>query len=59
MTLESARRYLNRMELNRKRDEPHNKRAYADARQLAALVSIAEFGTEPYAKQALKSIKSI
>ncbi len=59
MTLESAKRYLARMELNRKRDEPNNKRAYADVRELAALVSVAEYGADPYARQALKAIKSI
>lgn len=59
MTLEQAKRYLEQLEHNRKKDEPYNKRAYANARELAALVSIAEYGTEPYAKMALKAIKSI
>ena len=59
MTLEGAKRYLERMEQRRKTAEPCNKRAYADARELAALVSVAEYGVEPYARQALKAIKSI
>ena len=59
MTLEYAKHYLERMEQNRKRDEPCNKRAYADARELAALVNVAEYGVAHYAKQALKVIKKI
>lgn len=59
MTLEYAKSYLERMERNRKRDEPCNKRAYADARELAALVNVAEYGAETYKEQALKAIKSI
>jgi hypothetical protein len=57
--IEAARRYLERMERNRKKDEPYNKRAYADARELAALVSMAEYGNQQAAKSALKVIKSI
>lgn len=59
MTLEDAKCYLDRMEQHRKTAEPCNKRAYADARELAALVSVVEYGVEPYARQALKTIKSI
>jgi hypothetical protein len=47
------------MERNRKKDEPYNEMAYADARELAALVSVAEYGNERATKSALKIIKSI
>jgi hypothetical protein len=59
ITIEVAKQYLDRMERNRKQNEPCNKRAYLDARELAALVSVAEYGATPFAKQALKAIKSI
>jgi hypothetical protein len=59
MTIEAEKHYLARMERNRKKDEPNNKRAYADARELAAFVSVAEYGNEQAAKIALKAIKSI
>lgn len=59
MTLQEAKVYLDRMEANRDKDEPNNPRAYKDARNLAAWVSIAEHGSEYMQKQALRIIKSI
>lgn len=59
MTIESSKHYLERMERNRKKDEPYNKRAYADARELAALVNVAEYGSMPYSKWALKAVQNI
>lgn len=59
MTLENAKAYLNRLEVNRKKDEPNNKRTYQDARNLAAWVSVAEYGNEEMAKRALKIINKI
>jgi hypothetical protein len=59
MTLDKAKTYLARMERNRVKNEPCNKRAYEDARNLAAWVSVAEFGNAEYSKRALKAIKGI
>jgi hypothetical protein len=59
MTLDQAAIYLARMERNRKKDESYNQRAYDDARNLAAWVSLAKYGNNDIAKIALKQIKSI
>jgi hypothetical protein len=59
MTLEIAKVYLARMERDRNKNEHCNKRTYADARNLAAWVSVVEFGNEEYSKRALKAIKNI
>lgn len=59
MTLPEAKSYLDRMETNCEKDESNNQRAYEDARNLSAWVSLAEYGNEFMKKQALKIIKSI
>ena len=59
MTLEHAKTYLSRMERNRAKDEHCNQRGHDDARNLAAWVSVAEFGNDEAKKRALKVIKSI
>ena len=59
MTLDNAMAHLERMERNRAKNEPCNKKAYQDARNLSAWVSIAQYGNEQAAKRAVKIIKSI
>lgn len=59
MTVEEAKRYLQTMERKRKKNEKCNQRSYADARELSALVSLAEFGNSDISKRAIKTIKSI
>jgi hypothetical protein len=56
MKLDEAKIYLQRMESNRARDERHNKKAYEQAREISALVSIAEYGNVNAKKQALKTL---
>ena len=43
---ELATRYLRRMEANRAKFEGHNKRAYANCRELSAWLSLYRFGNE-------------
>lgn len=57
MTLQEAKEYLQRMEEKRAKDEKHNKRAYRDARDLSALVSIVEHGNPIVASAALQILK--
>lgn len=59
MTVLQAKEYLKRMELNRHEYEQGNLRAYADARELSALVSLAEHGNLVMVKQAIRAISSI
>lgn len=59
MSIEEAKKYLARLEEKRKEWEPNNKRAYRDARHLASLVSLAEFGNEQISKDAIKCIAKI
>lgn len=59
MTLEQAKSYCRWLEDHRQDWEPHNKRAYQNARELSALISIAEHGTGKIKASALKAIKSI
>ena len=59
MTLNEAKVYLKRMGRDRFKNESCNKRAYSDARELAAYVSLVQFGNEEITKRALKVIKSI
>jgi len=47
-----ASSYLRRMETRRKKDEPHNKRAYEQCRELAAWLSVYRFGVGHYQKRA-------
>ncbi len=57
MTIEIAKNYLRNMEDKRKKNEKYNQKAYNDARELSALVSLAEFGNKDIYKQAKKAIK--
>ncbi len=59
MEIETAKRYLERMENGKKKNEKYNQQSYADARELSAFVSLAEFGNSTIAKGAIKVIKSI
>lgn len=59
MEIETAKRYLERMENDRKKNEKYNQQSYADARELSALVSLLEFGNPIISKIAIKAIKSI
>lgn len=59
MTVESAKNYLQTMERKRKKNEKYNQCSYADARELSALVSLAEFGNIDISKRAIKAIRSI
>ncbi len=59
MEIETAKRYLERMENDRKKNEKYNQQSYADARELSALVSLLEFGNSIISKIAIKAIKSI
>lgn len=59
MSVDDAKKYLSRMEKERERREPLNKRAYADARDLSAWVSVYEFGSAEFSKKAGKVIKNM
>lgn len=59
MEIETAKRYLERMENDRKKNEKYNQKSYADARELSALVSLLKFGNPIISKIAIKAIKSI
>jgi hypothetical protein len=56
MKLDEAKIYLQRMENSRAKDEQHNKAAYEQAREISALVSLAEFGNDNAKKQAIKTL---
>jgi len=49
--------YLSRLESSRRKDEPCNQKAYDQARELSALVSLAEFGNKDISKIAQKTLK--
>lgn len=59
MTLEQAKEYLKSFDKLSDEAKAINKRAFEDAQQLSAWVSIAEHGSDKYKKQALRIIKSI
>ena len=59
MKLEEAKAYLDRMEKDRSRNEKYNQRAYRDARELSAWLSLAEHGNHAVSQKARKIIKSI
>lgn len=50
--------YLNRLEKRRDKDEPLNQRAYRDAREMAAWLSVYKHGNERYKKRAAVAINS-
>ena len=56
MKLNEVKIYLQRLESNRAKDEQHNNAAYEQAREISALVSIAEYGNVNAKKQALKTL---
>ena len=43
-SVENLRRYLCRLEQHREKDEPHNKKAYFEARNWAAWLSVYDHG---------------
>lgn len=49
--------YLKRLEINRDKDEKNNKRAYVQAREISAWLSLEKHGSEEIAKRAQKIIK--
>ena len=55
--IQQIKAYLKRVEQCRKKDEPLNKRAYQDARELSAILSLAEYGNKEISKIALKALK--
>ena len=57
MTIDEAKAYLQRMENSRAKDEKCNKRTYEQAREISALVSVAEHGNDDMKKQAIKILK--
>ena len=59
MTVGIAKNYLLDMESKRKKNEKHNQNAYNDARELSALVSLAEFGNKDISFKAINVIKKI
>lgn len=48
--------YLARLEENREKDEPLNKQAYDDAREMSAVVSLYKHGSKEAARNAAKTI---
>lgn len=59
MTLEQAKAYLERLSHWTAEQKQWNKKSWEDALNLAAWVSVAEYGNEEYSKRALRIIKSI
>lgn len=57
--IQKIKDYLERLERNRKRDEPLNKNAYQGARELSAIVSLAEHGNGEIRKIATKALIKI
>lgn len=59
MKIEELENYLHRLEKDREKDEPNNKRAYEQAREMSAWLSLAKYGVREVAKQAQRIIKSL
>ena len=59
MTVETAKNYLRFMERKRMKNEKYNRRFYDEARELSALVSLAEFGNKDISFKAINVIKKI
>lgn len=57
--LEVLKKYLVRMESNRAKDEPLNKKTYEQARELSAVVSLYEHGNEDVKKMAARILSKI
>ncbi|NCB75175.1 MAG: hypothetical protein EOM51_10600 [Clostridia bacterium] len=57
--LQKIKAYLTRLEKNRLKDEPQNKHAYQGARELSAIVSLAEHGNGKISKAAIKALSKI
>jgi hypothetical protein len=57
--LQKIKAYLARLEKNRMKDEPSNKYAYQGARELSAIVSLAEHGNGKISKAAIKALSKI
>lgn len=59
MNIEQARAYCRRMETARGSHEAMNRKTYVAAREISALVSIAEYGNADMARQAVKALQGI
>lgn len=59
MNIEQAKDYCRRMETARGSHETHNQKSYVAAREISALVSLAEYGNAAIARQAVRAIKGI
>lgn len=59
MKIEKLENYLQRLEKSREKDELNNKRAYEQAREMSAWLSLAKYGVGETAKQAQRIIKSL
>jgi hypothetical protein len=57
--IEELENYLQRLEKNREKDELNNERAYEQAREMSAWLSLAKYGAGETAKQAQRIIKSL
>ncbi len=55
MRIEELENYLQRLEKNREKDELNNKRAYEQAREMSAWLSLAKYGAGEAEKTSAKN----